>query len=55
MDKLQLFFYQLLRDKLPSGEVAELVGKSETIPEGGIIYSNKHIADYALELAKRFK
>lgn len=56
---LQALFYDLLRDGAPAGDVEHAVAEFEQLCYGRfreteeVKYSNKHIAGYANELAKR--
>ena len=47
------FLYLLMRDELVPGKVARLIKKSETTKGKTVWYSNKHLANYAVELARR--
>jgi len=55
-DPIQNFFYDLLRDAAPAGEVERLMKILETdIKADSVIFTNGHLADYAKELADRFR
>jgi len=48
MDALASFLYELMRDHLPVGVVAGIVGNSPNIET---VYTNQHLARYATGLA----
>jgi hypothetical protein len=50
---LTVFLYLLMRDSLPTGEVARLVQIIEKNNDQEIIFTAKGLADYAEELAQR--
>ena len=52
-DNLKTFLYLLMRDKLPTGDVAELVQQIESTEIGQKVYTAKPLADYAEQLANR--
>lgn len=51
-NKLEIFFYLLLRDHLPAGEVEQIVMDSVKVI-GPIDYSNEDLINYAIKLTKR--
>ena len=51
-DNLTSIFYLLMRDYVPTGELAKLVTDLERIP-GPHEYTSKHLAAYAQELVER--
>jgi len=62
LGRLQVFLYLLMRDKLPTADVAECVlrqveiedpSSSEEMISEKVVYSAKGVAEYAGELAKR--
>lgn len=50
--RLQAFLYLLMRDKLPTSDIIELVQNIEK-STGGFVFTAKPLADYADELAGR--
>ena len=54
-NRLQLFLYLLMRDKLPTGEVVDLINQSEAANRTGIEYSSSFLSCYSKELAERLK
>ena len=53
MDNIVCFFYLLMRDYLPTGEVAEIIQQLEKLEMEPINYTNKHLEAYAKELVGR--
>jgi len=53
--QLTLFLYALLRDKLPSSDVVDCVHTLESCRNNNKtpIYTSKHLAEHAQELAAR--
>jgi hypothetical protein len=55
-DPLVLFLYLLMRDKLPTGEVEQLVINTvDAIPKDGILFTNGFLVDYATSITKRLQ
>lgn len=52
-EKLVCFLYLLMRDRLPTGIVAEVMNESTTAGEGATQYSNEHLEAMAREYANR--
>lgn len=52
-ESLKHFFYLLLRDELPAGQVEKLMRQMEDGRGLDLKYSNKHVEGYASELANR--
>lgn len=50
---LQVFLFDLLRDKMPVGEVEEMVKQQEKIPAHGVYYSDK-ASKVLAQLAKHY-
>lgn len=53
-EMLVAFFYKLIRDSVPAGEVEKLVKGATQFPYFKCEYSNKHIEGYAREIVGRF-
>jgi hypothetical protein len=51
--RLASFLYSLMRDHLPLGVVEGLVHEAEQFSFATTVFSNEHLARYAIELAKR--
>lgn len=55
-DRLAMFLYLLLRDKLPAGEIEDVIKKLPNAPPGDVgILSNGFIGDYAVELSAQIR
>ena len=54
-DPLTAFFYLLMRDKLPTGQVADLILEVEGIMGRDLSFSNGWLARYAADCAERLK
>jgi hypothetical protein len=54
-DRLLCFMYLLMRDKLPVGEVEQLVMEVENFSSYNIKYCNGWLAKYAQNLSQRIK
>lgn len=54
-DRLQCFLYLLMRDKLPAGTLETVCLETEKPGVTEFIFSNKPLAKYAKELAKRLR
>ena len=54
-NKLECFLYLLMRDELPCGVVARIVQEIEKSGKQHFVFSNSHLANYALELASRLQ
>jgi hypothetical protein len=54
-ERLELFLYKLLRDKVPSADIVECVKVVEQLinEEKTPVYTSKHLAAHASELADR--
>jgi hypothetical protein len=50
---LVAFFYQLIRDHMPLGEVEKLVRENEIPPEDAVVFTNGYLARYAQECVAR--
>jgi len=53
MEKLKEFLYLLMRDEVVPGAVEQLVRQAENTGTEHVVYTNKGLAQYAEELAKR--
>ena len=54
VDNITSLLYSLMRDHVQPGIMEFLVREIETHPRD-VIYSNKHLANYAMELSERLK
>lgn len=53
--KLTTFLYLLMRDTVPTGEVARIVKEIESSLDQEPCFTNKHLASYAEEIAKKLE
>lgn len=53
MEKLKCFLYCLMRDEVPCGVVGRIMRVVLKTGNTKIVYSNKGLAQYAEEIAKR--
>jgi len=52
---VQALLYELMRDHVPPGVIEGIMSRQEEYRGQAFVYSNKHLARYAMELAERLK
>jgi len=52
---IRALLYELMRDHIPPGVIEGIVSRQEEYAGEAFVYSNKHLARYAMELAERLK